>query len=50
MSFANLKRNKTDLSKLVETAQAAAGGSNTKRQSDDPRFWQPTRDLSLIHI
>ena len=44
MSFANLKRNKTDLSKLVETAQAAAGGSNTKRQSDDPRFWQPTRD------
>lgn len=43
MSFANLKRNKTDLSKLVEQAQSA-NGATTTRQSDDPRFWQPTRD------
>ena len=43
MSFADLKRNRTDLGKLVEQAQAATG-TNTKRQSDDPRFWQPTRD------
>ena len=43
MSFAALKRNRTDLGKLVEQAQQATGGQ-TKRQSDDPRFWQPTRD------
>lgn len=43
MSFAALKSNRTDLSKLVEQAQQAAGGQ-TQRQSDDPRFWQPTRD------
>ena len=43
MCFAALKRNRTDLGKLVEQAQQATGGQ-TKRQSDDPRFWQPTRD------
>jgi len=43
MSFAALKNNRTDLSKLVAQAQETSG-SNTKRQSDDPRFWQPTRD------
>lgn len=43
MSFAALKRNRADLGKLVEQAQQATGGQ-TKRQSDDPRFWQPTRD------
>ena len=43
MSFAALKNNRTDLGKLVEQAQQATGGQ-TQRQSDDPRFWQPTRD------
>ena len=43
MSFAALKNKRTDLSKLVEQAQQVSGGQ-TKRQSDDPRFWQPTRD------
>jgi len=43
MSFAALKRNRTDLSKLVQQAQETSG-TTTQRQSDDPRFWQPTRD------
>jgi len=43
MSFAALKRNRTDLSKLVEQAEQATG-NQTQRQSDDTRFWQPTRD------
>ena len=43
MSFDNLKRNRTDLNKLVEQAQATTGNT-TVRESDDPRFWQPTRD------
>ena len=30
MSFANLKRNKTDLSKLVEQAQSANGATTTR--------------------
>ena len=43
MSFATLKKNRTDLSKLVQQAQETSG-TQTQRQSDDPRFWQPTRD------
>ena len=43
MSFAALKRNRTDLSKLVEQAKETSGTQNT-RQSQDDRFWQPTRD------
>jgi len=43
MSFADLKRNRTDLSKLVAQAQETSG-TQTTRQSDDTRFWQPTRD------
>jgi hypothetical protein len=43
MSFAALKSNRTDLSKLVQQAQETSG-TNTKRQSQDERFWQPTRD------
>ena len=43
MSFAELKKNRTDLSKLVEQAKETTGATQT-RQSDDPRFWQPTRD------
>jgi hypothetical protein len=41
MSFAALKRNRTDLGKLVE----AATGTEQKAESrNDDRFWQPTRD------
>lgn len=41
MSFAALKRNRTDLGKLVE----AASGTEQKAESrNDDRFWQPTRD------
>ena len=43
MSFAALKRNRTDLSKLVAQAQETSG-TTTQRQSEDTRFWQPTRD------
>jgi hypothetical protein len=43
MSFANLKRNRPDLSQLVATAKEATG-TTQKRESDDPRMWQPTRD------
>jgi hypothetical protein len=43
MSFANLKRNGTDLSKLVEAA-ATAGGNGQQNNSKDERFWYPARD------
>jgi len=43
MSFANLKNNRTDLATLVQAAEKAGGGQQT-RPGDDPRFWQPTRD------
>ena len=42
MSFAALKRNRTNVSDLVEAAEKAAGTNNNSRQDD--RFWQPTRD------
>lgn len=42
MSFANLKRKSTDVSKLVEAA-TSAGGTNKQSFSDD-RFWTPTVD------
>lgn len=43
MSFANLKRNRPDLNKLVEDAKKAGGGAGDREASDD-RFWNPTRD------
>lgn len=43
MSFANLKRNRTDLSKLVEDAKKATGGTG-EREAADERFWNPSRD------
>jgi hypothetical protein len=43
MSFATLKNNRTDLSKLVAQAQETSG-TTTKKFSDDTRFWMPTRD------
>ena len=42
MSFAALKNNRTDLSKLVEAASSGPAGET--RQSEDDRFWQPIRD------
>ena len=43
MSFANIKRNRTDLNKLVEAAQKSSGG-NGEREGADERFWAPSRD------
>ena len=42
MSFANLKRSRTDVSKLVEAA-SGAGGTN-KQSFQDDRFWTPAVD------
>ena len=43
MSFAALKRNRSDLSKLVEAASSGPG--DTKQNTGpDERFWLPTRD------
>lgn len=42
MSFANLKRNRPDLNKLVEAAQKAGGSG--EREAADERFWNPVRD------
>jgi hypothetical protein len=41
MSFEALKRNRTDLNKLVEAAQ---GTTQERAGFSDDRFWQPTRD------
>jgi len=43
MSFANLKRNRTDFSKLVQAAQETGGGQQQQR-TGDPRMWKPTVD------
>jgi len=42
MSFADLKRNRTDISKMIETATAAVSDNNN--QSKDERIWYPQRD------
>ena len=42
MSFANLKRTRTDFSKLVQAAQSAGGGE--KKSYGDDRIWKPTVD------
>ena len=44
MSFAQLKSNRTDLSKLVEAAQGQLGVADNQRPAQDERMWQPTRD------
>ena len=44
MSFAQLKSNRTDLSKLVEAAQGQNGVQDNQRPAQDERMWQPTRD------
>jgi len=42
MSFANLKRNRTDIASL--TAAAEAVGGSQKQSYVDDRFWKPTAD------
>ena len=43
MSFANLKRNRGSVDKLVAAAEAASGGSGQKNYKDE-RKWRPTVD------
>jgi len=43
MSFANLKRNKSNISKLIQAAESAGGGNEKKSYGDD-RLWKPTAD------
>ena len=42
MSFANLKRNRNSIDKLVQAAQSAGGGEQTSYKDD--RLWKPTAD------
>ena len=44
MSFANLKSNKTDVSKLFSAAQSLSGGGDKKKSYEDERMWKPTVD------
>jgi len=44
MSFENLKRNRDQISKLVQAAEAAGGGTNEKKNYGDDRLWKPTVD------
>tara|TARA_R110000796_G_scaffold212812_1_gene328936 strand:- start:988 stop:1917 length:930 start_codon:yes stop_codon:yes gene_type:complete len=44
MSFAALKNNRTDLSKLVQAASNAGPEDTKKHNVTDERFWIPTRD------
>ena len=43
MSFANLKKNRDQISKLLQAAEAV-GGSTEKKSYEDNRFWKPTVD------
>ena len=43
MSFANLKKNRDTISKLLDAAQAT-GGSTDKKSYNDERLWKPTVD------
>lgn len=43
MSFENLKRNKDQISKLIQAAESAGGKTETKSYADE-RFWKPTVD------
>jgi hypothetical protein len=44
MSFANLKSNSLDVSKLAQAAQTASGVTQSKNKYEDLRFWKPTVD------
>lgn len=41
VDFASIKRNRTDINKLVEAAKTVGGAD---RDANDDRFWTPTRD------
>lgn len=43
MSFANLKRNRNAIDKLVKAAEATGGGQ-TQNRYEDTRMWKPTVD------
>ena len=43
MSFAKLKRNKSNISKLIQAAESAGGGNEKKSYGDD-RLWKPSVD------
>ena len=43
MSFANLKKNRDQISKLLQAAEATGGGGE-KKSYEDNRFWKPTVD------
>ena len=43
MSFENLKRNRDQISKLVQAAEATGGGGEKKSYIDE-RVWKPTVD------
>jgi len=43
MTFQNLKRNRDQISKLVQAAESA-GGTVEKKNYDDDRIWKPTVD------
>jgi len=45
MSFENLKRNRDQISKLIQAAESA-GGSTEKKNYGDDRLWKPTVDKS----
>ena len=44
MSFENLKRNRDQISKLVQAAEQAGGGSTEQKSYTDDRIWKPTVD------
>ena len=46
MSFENLKRNRDQISKLVQAAEQAGGGNQPQQQNNyqDDRIWKPTVD------
>ena len=44
MSFANLKRNRNSIDKLVAAAEATSGGGDNKNNFKDERMWKPTID------
>ena len=43
MSFANLKRNRDNISKLIKAAESTGGGGEKKSYADE-RMWKPTVD------
>ena len=46
MSFANLKTNRTDVSKLANAAAEMSGTKQSTNKYEDLRFWKPTVDES----